>query len=294
MSKYRVGCGTITWGSMDPKPDVDPLAEIAQAGYEGAPCGPREGESAAETLAKYAAVGLKPAPGYLGAEFWIPEKKQEILAQAQVLGKFMSDVGCTEVYVASNGFNTMTARGKTRRELSAHILPEDALTPAQYDQFAETLNEVGRITLSYGVKSCFHNHVGSFIETRQEIDDLFARIDPDLVFQGPDIGHLAWAGVDPVQFCKDYAASIVSVHLKDIYGDVYQKGLAAGWGYSEFSANGIFAELGEGIIDYPALFKVLDEADYEGWLIVETDRTTKATALESATICREYLKSLGI
>ena len=40
--------------------------------------------------------------------------------------------------------------------------------------------------------------------------------------------------------------------------------------------------------------EILGHAGFEGWLISETDVTQKSTPLESVTICRNYLKSLGI
>jgi inosose dehydratase len=271
------------------------LAEIAQAGFEGAPSGPRSGVTAQETVAFYAQFGLKPGPGYLGANFEKPEEEATILERAHSLGAFMRDIGCTELYVAAGGFDGyVTSRGKTRREIAGQVLPQDAMTDAEFEQFAKTLTKVGAITLEYGVASCFHNHVGSTIETRAEIDRLFEMVDPKLVFHGPDIGHLAWAGADPVAYCKDYAQAIKSVHLKDIYPDVLEKGLKNKWTYGEFSDNGIFAELGEGMVDLPAIFDILRAAGYEGWIISEIDRTTKETPLESATICRNYLKSLGL
>ena len=167
------------------------------------------------------------------------------------------------------------------------------MADAEYEQFARTLNKVGEITLQQGVRSCFHNHVGSTIETREEIDRLFSMIDRDLIFQGPDIGHLVWAGTDPVAFCRDYADSIKSVHVKDIDPQVLKEGVEKEWDYGTFSAHGIFAELGEGMVDFPAMFAILEKAGYEGWIIVETDVTQKPTALESATISRDYLKSIG-
>jgi inosose dehydratase len=136
--------------------------------------------------------------------------------------------------------------------------------------------------------------VGSFIETRQEIDKLFSLVDRDLVFQGPDIGHLAWAGADVLQFCRDYADSIKTVHIKDINPDVLAKGIEDNWDYRTFSDNGIFAEIGEGFVDWPAMFAILQDTGYEGWIVVETDVTQKATPLESATISRNYLKSIGL
>jgi inosose dehydratase len=293
MGNMLIGCGQITWGRDIPPEQV--LAEIAQAGYEGAPASPRGGKTAQEVVDAYAVYGLKPAPGYLGANYWDKDQEEQILQRARDLSAFMHDVGCTELYVAAGGFDGyVTSRGKTRRDIAGHVLPEDDMTDAEYAQFAKTLNKVGEITLANGVKSCFHNHVGSTIETRAEIDRLFALLDPSLVFQGPDIGHLAWAGVDPVQFCRDYANSIKTMHIKDIDPAVLKEGLANEWDYGTFSAHGIFAELGEGMVDFPALFDVLKGAGFEGWVIVETDVTQKPTALESATISRNYLKSIGL
>ena len=292
MSKWIIGGSTITWDRATPREQV--LAEIAQAGFEGAPSGPRSGVTGQETVEFYARFGLKPGPGYLGANFEKAEEEAAILERAHTLGAFMRDIGCSEVYVAAGGFDGyVTSRGKTRRQIAGQVLPEDAMTDAEFEQFAAVLNKVGAITLEYGVASCFHNHVGSTIETREEIDRLFGMVDRKLVFHGPDIGHLAWAGADPVAYCRDYAQDIKTAHLKDIYPDVLQEGLDAKWTYGEFSDNGIFAELGEGMVDFPAIFDILKAAGFAGWIISEIDRTTKATPLESSIICRNYLKSIG-
>jgi len=285
-----VGCGTLTWPRGTERDQV--LAEVAQAGYAGVPVGPY-GRSADEVTAELARFGLKPAPGYLSGDYWKVDEEPAILRRAHEMGAFMRQVGCTELYLGPGGFDAyVTSRGLTRRQVSGHVLPEDAMTDAEFVQFARALNKVGEITLQYGVASCFHNHVGSVVETRQEIDHLFDLVDPGLVFQGPDIGHLVWAGIDPVQFCKDYASSIRTLHVKDINPQVLAAGVAAGWDYGAFSAAGIFAELGEGCVDFPALFRLL--AGFDGWVIVETDVTMKPTAFESATISRAYLRSIGL
>ncbi len=79
MDNVRIGCGQITWKGEDA---ARALAEIAQAGYAGAPAGPRPGASTAETLALYERYGLQPAPGYLGADFWDAAHEEDILARA--------------------------------------------------------------------------------------------------------------------------------------------------------------------------------------------------------------------
>jgi inosose dehydratase len=275
-------------------PEEQVLAEIAQAGYDGAPASPRSGRSAEETAELYARHGLKPAPGYLSAAFWEKQQQEQILERARQLARFMRQVGCDELYVAAGGFDVVTPSGQTRRQVAGHVSPEDALPANEYRRFAEVLNRVGEITLEEGVRSCFHNHVGSLIETREEIDHLFSLVDRDLVFQGPDVGHLAWAGVDPVEFCRDYADCIKTLHLKDISPEVLQEGREKNWDYRTFSAAGIFCELGEGFVDFPTIFGILRDAGFQGWVIVETDVTQEPSALESATISRNYLRRMGI
>lgn len=292
MGKIKIGCSRITWSRSTPEEQV--LSEIARAGYEGAVASPR-GRSAQEALALLAKYGLEPAAsGYLGAAFWDPEEEAGILEQAKALAQFAQAIGRPEVYVAAGGFEGyVVPSGKNRRQIAGHVRPQDAMTDAEFAQFAQTLNKVGEVMLAHGVRACFHNHVGSTIETREEIDRLFALVDRTLVFQGPDIGHLAWAGADPVVFCHDYAKDINTMHIKDIDPDVLARGAAADWDYGTFSDNGIFAEIGEGMVSFPAIFRILEDAGYDGWVIVETDVTQKASALESATTSREYLKSIG-
>ena len=287
----KIACGGITWGSYARQKGIElsqdqVFAEIAQAGYEGAPFNLRDKRTPKEIVAFFDKYGLKPAPGYLGARFWEKDQEGEILEQAKQAAQAAQAVGCTELYVAASPL--------TRREASGHVRPQDALPDAGYEQFARVLNRVGETCLKHGVKIGFHNHVGSVIETRDEVDKLFGRVDRALVFQGPDTGHLAWAGADVVQFVRDYVDSIVTLHIKDIDPNVLKEGVAKSWDYDTFSDHGIFTELGEGFVDYKTVFGILKKAHFAGWVVVETDVTQKATPLESAIISRKHLKSLGL
>jgi inosose dehydratase len=300
LSDILVGCGQITWirfmssGAEWLAPEEQVLSEIAQAGYDGAPASPERDRSAQETIELYARYGLRPAPGYIGTAFWNKQRREEILERVRQHASFARAVGCTELYVAPGGFDYVTRSGQPRNKLAGHVRPEDSLTDEEFQIFAETLNLVGAITLAEGVRSCFHNHVGTVIETREEIDRLLMLTDPDLVFLGPDTGHLAWAGADPVAFCRDYAKRLKTLHLKDIAADVRDRGRDAGWDYNTFSQQGIFVELGEGCVSFPAILAILRTVDFSGWLIVETDVTQKPTARESITISRAYLRNLGL
>jgi inosose dehydratase len=304
MTDIHVGCVSITWGKWrrqapDEWPEERVLAEIAQAGYEGTTAGPRPDRTAQETIALYAQHGLKPAPGYFAAAFHEPEQRNATLEAARRQAAFAREVGLTELYVAPGGSAgsgyVSRANGKTRRELAGHVGPDDGLSDDENRRFADTLNETCRVLLDEsGVRGCFHNHVGTVIETRDEFDRLLVRCDPDLVFLGPDTGHLAWAGADVTAFFRDYAPRILTAHLKDINADVRACGVAEEWDYGTFTANGVFTELGEGCVDFPALLDILRGHNFAGWLLAETDVTQKASALESATASRDHLRSIGL
>lgn len=292
LKNVPIGCGQITWRGVDEKAV---LADIAAAGYAGAPAGPSPERTAQETLALYKSYGLRPAPGYFAADFWKADEEAAILERARIFAATSAELGLTETYVATGGFERdVMASGRTRSAASGHVIPADGLSDADFGQFAATLNHVGQIMLEEGVKSCFHNHVGSVIETVDEMDRLLAVTDPNLVFLGPDTGHLAWAGGDVVDFFRRYAGRIKTAHVKDINEAVRLEGVAKGWDYRAFSDHGIWAEVGHGVIDFPAVFEVLADAGFDGWIIVETDVTQLSSPLESAQVSRAYLRRLGL
>ena len=47
----------------------------------------------------------------------------------------------------------------------------------------------------------------------------------------------------------------------------------------------------EGCVDFPTVFKLLDEYNYEGWLVVEAEQDpAKANPLDYARMARAYVK----
>ena len=96
MEGVLVGCGQITWSRGTPREQV--LKEIAQAGYEGAPAGPRRNASAEEIVETYTLHGLKPAPGYLGADFWSEDQREQILERARQLARDLVGVSYPVVH----------------------------------------------------------------------------------------------------------------------------------------------------------------------------------------------------
>jgi inosose dehydratase len=286
----RIGCGQITWRG---RAEREALADIARAGYEGSPPPLDVPRSAEETVRFYRSYGLETGPPYFAAPFWRDDLREDIIERARQAATFVHQLGCGEMYVAAAGEYTARS-GRTRREVAGHVRPNDGLSDAEWRCLVETLNAIGDISLHEDVRTCFHSHVGTVVETADEVERLVASSDADLVFLGPDTGHLAWAGVDVVDFCQRHMPRIKTMHWKDIDESVRSRGCQAGWDYRAFADNGIFVELGEGWVEFPSILRMLRENEFDGWLIVETDVTRKPSAFDSARCSREYLRGLSL
>ncbi|HEX8958879.1 MAG TPA: hypothetical protein VF770_03560, partial [Solirubrobacterales bacterium] len=136
----KVACGSITWGRDYPREQV--LSEIARAGYEGTPVGPA-GATARETLDLYGRFGLKPAPGYIGLDWWKPEARAQQLENAARQAAFSRELGLTEIYVAPS----LTAE---RRKLAGQVTAATATSTDDLKRLADLISAVGRVTLKEG------------------------------------------------------------------------------------------------------------------------------------------------
>lgn len=294
----KIGIVPLTWSQFrQAEPDAWPqtriLQEVKQAGFDAVSAFPRPGQSVAEHLEYLQSFGLAPAPAYFSGDFWALERRDEFVARARSLAATARQMGLTELFVAVDGWTYVSrANGKTRSQLAGHVEPGDGLTPQEWEIAATTLNAIGTATLSEGVASCFHNHAGTPVETRAECDTLAQLTDPDKVFWGLDSGHLAFAGGDVAQFARDYAPRIKALHLKDVQEEVRRRAAAEAWDYGQASGAGIWTELGQGSVDFAGLFAPLRAAGFAGWVLSEIDVTQRATALESATMCRNFLRQL--
>ena len=143
---------------------------------------------------------------------------------------------------------------------------------------ARAFGDIARMAQDAGLRAAVHPHTGTLLETRQDIDAFFDAADTDLLPFAPDTGQIAKAGDDPVATLEDYKAIIRHVHLKD-YGGGRDTGYLG------------YAPIGEGVIDMPAIFRILDDVGFDGWVTVELDGTPDApyTPLEAARKSRDYL-----
>ena len=155
----------------------------------------------------------------------------------------------------------------------------------------EWLAELSRKCRGLGVGLSYHNHHSDFhrFGDRYGLDLLLAVSDPGTVGLEADVYWITYAGLDPAKVIADYAKWIRFVHLKDRPAkvDVTIEDVMAG----RSDGSGLFAEVGEGIVDWPAVFAA-SEATPAKWYVVEQDAGGKPM-LEAVAISLKHLKEWG-
>jgi inosose dehydratase len=132
--------------------------------------------------------------------------------------------------------------------------------------------------------------MGTVVQSEAETERLMNGTDPEYVSLLFDSGHFAYAGEDPVAVVKKYISRIKHVHLKDIRPDEVEKVKAENKSFLQGVRAGAFTIPGDGCVDFDSIFKVLEENDYTGYMVVEAEQDpAKANPLEYAIRARKFI-----
>jgi len=260
---------------------LDVLTYVHEAGFEAVTAEIQTREEETAYRRSLQRCGLKAAPGYFSAPLSDESKLEDTLQRAASFAAAHHALGLTEACLADELHAERVEQGPPRR------------TPpstSERETIVRTITAVGELWQELGIAACVHNHVGSYIETADEIDDALSATDPATVRYCPDTGHLRWAGIDPLDAVRRHRDRIDLVHLKDLREAVLAKGAMLGWGYGEFVRAGLWAEPGLGDLDLPAVMAELK--GFDGWLIIEVDQTPSASGRDSLRLCMYWATQL--
>lgn len=167
-----------------------------------------------------------------------------------------------------------------------YIAPQDRGGVDVIRRLGETLNQAGEICRKSGLHLCYHNHAFEFEPAGNGtlLDVLLETIDPKLVSLELDIMWARVAGVDPVSVLKQYGNRIALMHLKNVAEGVEKR-------YDERVPRTAFREVGNGVIDIPAVLKAAARADVKHYF-VEQDQT-QGDPVQSLRESYQYLEKLN-
>lgn len=156
------------------------------------------------------------------------------------------------------------------------------MSEAQWPTFCDRLSTVAERLASEGMQLVYHHHMGTVIETDDDVDRMMQLTRP-AVHLLLDTGHLTFAGADPVAVTRKHRRRISHVHTKDVRAEVLVEVRQRDVSFLDAVVAGVYTVPGDGLVDYPAVFAQL--AGYDGWVVVEAEQDpAKANPLTYAKL----------
>jgi inosose dehydratase len=311
MSQIRVANAPVSWGAItftgfneEPLGYEVVMDEIAETGYAGTELGDW-GFYPTDPVVLRAELdrrGLSMLGAYVAVRLLEPEAAQEDLAHAVQVARLLAAVapdterrnGPFLVIADANGTYPV------RQQNAGRITPDMGLPDEAWAGYAGRAEAVARaVRKETGLRSVFHHHSAGWVETPAEVDRFLAETDPDTIGIVFDTGHYSFGagdgGPSVIDAMNRWADRIWYIHFKDCNPEIARRSREEGWDYIQSIRAGVFSELGQGGVDFPAVIAWLDERGYDGWAVVEQDVLPgMGTPKESARRNREYLASLGL
>ena len=152
-------------------------------------------------------------------------------------------------------------------------MPRPRLPQADWDGMMAHIKAIAELAWrKHGVRTVIHPHAGGYIEFADEIQQVIADIPYETAGLCLDTGHLYYSGMDPVTWLRANAGRLDYIHFKDIDLDVYRQVMGERIRFFDACARGVMCPIGKGVIDYPAIRRLLEDIDYHGYITIEQER----------------------
>jgi len=230
-------CEVPGWGVQLPVERV--LSEMAELGFPATELGsdgylPSDPAALTELLAKHD-LGLLAA--FVPVLVHDPAQADETLRRCTAMAELLQTVGAT--YFNSSPVTTWD--WGPRRELTA----------AEWDHTWLMFDRIEEITKAHGLVQVLHEHVGTIIETRDEIQ---RTVDNSAIRFVLDTAHFAVGG-----YIKDCDLAIAAQLNK---GEL---------SLMEAVQQGLFPNVGRGDLDLDRVIASLERGGFDGWYVLEQD-----------------------
>lgn len=261
------------------------VSEMALAGFTGCEIGNKYPSDAKELKRELDLRGMRIASRWFSS-FILTQPIEQVEADFVRELEFLSAVGANRINVSEQSYSI---QGKTDVPILAD--KKHVMNDSEWDKFCAGLNRLGHVATEHGFKLCYHHHMGTVVQTAAETDRMLERTSPEYVYLCYDTGHFTFAGEDPLAVLKKYVARVGHVHLKDMRADVVSRVKPEGWSFLKSVREGAFTVPGDGCVDFDSVFRLLSDAHYEGWLLVEAEQDpAKANPLEYAIMARKFIR----
>ena len=295
----RIGANPIGWSNDDLQEIGGAttlgtcLSEACEAGFEGMELGhkfPREPQTLKAVLAPF---GMACISGWYSAELLRRDAETEMQHLRPHLD-LLKAMGSTVLVFAET---SNAIHGDRSRPLSERPV----MKAGDWSEFGRRVTEVAERTYAEGVRLVYHHHMGTIVESEADIDAFMAATG-EAAHLLLDTGHATWGGADPAALARRYRQRISHVHAKDVRRAVMEQARAEDWSFLDAVLGkgdelGVYTVPGDGMVDYPAVFRALP--GYSGWVVVEAEQDPEKAhpltyAKKGVAHLKQSLKEAGL
>ena len=289
-NKVKLGIAPIAWTN-DDMPDLGKentfeqcVSEMALAGFTGSEVGNKYPKDP-EVLKKALELRGVEICNQWFSSFLITKPFEEVEKEFRAQLAFLKAMGAKVIGASEQSYSV---QGQLDTPIFGHKFE---MNDQEWDTFCTGMNKLGKIAKEeYGIALTFHHHMGTVVQSLAEVDRMMENTDPEYVSLLFDTGHFTYCGEDPLEVVKKYVHRIKHVHLKDIRPEVVEQVKKENMSFLAGVRAGAFTIPGDGCINYDPIFKVLEEAGYEGYMVVEAEQDpAKANPLEYAIRARKFI-----
>lgn len=289
-NKVKLGIAPIAWTN-DDMPDLGKentfeqcVSEMALVGFTGSEVGNKYPKDP-EVLKKALELRGVEICNQWFSSFLITKPFEEVEKEFRAQLAFLKAMGAKVIGASEQSHSV---QGQMDTPIFGH---KYEMNDEEWDTFCTGMNKLGKIAKEeYDIALTFHHHMGTVVQSLAEVDRMMENTDPEYVSLLFDTGHFTYCGEDPLEVVKKYVHRIRHVHLKDIRPEVVEQVKKENMSFLAGVRAGAFTIPGDGCINYDPIFKVLEDAGYEGYMVVEAEQDpAKANPLEYAIRARKFI-----
>lgn len=185
------------------------------------------------------------------------DDRSELVESAEEYAEFLATCGAT-VMVTSPG-PRVNPDGSWPRILDLPLA----------QAIATSLHEAGKATAKHGVRLALHPEAFSLFRDGRDTDLMMLLTDPAFVSLCPDTAQYTVAGSSPLEIASRHRDRLVLTHWKDAIGPAPKDVPIDDTIYARQIA--FFAQVGQGVVDWPSWVRLLRDLNYTGWAVFELD-----------------------
>jgi inosose dehydratase len=297
-SRFRFACAPDSWGVLDyPGPSWNQsyekmLDEMVEAGYNGTELGPYGFFPTDPVVLKPQLENrnLKLLGSFVPVVLSDPASAEIAVEHIRKVGDLLAALKAPFLVLAD-------AQSDERNRISGRV-PRDGsagLSSAQWKNVAKVVEGAAKVSADFGLDLVFHPHVATYVETPEECERFFDVTAHTGIGLCLDTGHCEFGGGDTVTEAAKFASVLRFLHIKDVDNKVLEESRRKKLNFEQAIEDKVFTIIGEGSVDFPGLFRLLDKNNYSGWMVIEQDVKFGATVIppaESVAASLRYLRGV--